>query len=347
MTEAIGHAREGLTFSNDAEAIRAISALLTDESTRRVLLCGHVRPDGDCIGSMVALYDWLTRLGKETRLFFRNLQMENLLEMLPKGAAPGPVFPSEFEADATVCVDVAEPERITDGFLGLARGVVVNIDHHISNSNYGDLNWVKPHAAATGELVVDLIDANDGWTPEIANALFIALATDTGSFRYGNTTASALRAAARLVERGACPAACAALVWGNRHPNEVRLTAWVLNALRFELGGRFVWAEITQKTYREHGGEANDPESLSGEMRSIRGVEVAALIRETPEGEARASLRSSGKIDVSRIAARLGGGGHRAAAGVHAHGNFADGREAILETLRKGIEEQIEEIGED
>ncbi|MFP4580642.1 MAG: DHH family phosphoesterase [Candidatus Sumerlaeia bacterium] len=335
------------TYQSDREAIQDILKILDAPENQNFLICGHLRPDGDCLGSIMALYHLLQGKGKDARIFFKNINAENLLQMLPDQAAPDPEFPADYPADVTLCLDVAESDRITDNFEETARGLIVNIDHHISNSEYAALNWVKPHASATGEMIVQLIDAEpSSWTPEIANALYIAIATDTGSFRYGNTTSECLYAAAHLVDMGADVAACANLAWGNRNPEEIQLAATVLSNMHFEMEGKFAWSEITQETFLAHGGEANDPESLSGDMRSIRGVEVAALIRESPEGHARASLRSSGRVNVSEIAASLGGGGHRAAAGLTVDGPYVQGREKILKALRQGILEQMQNLME-
>lgn len=309
------------------------------DRARAVLICGHVRADGDCIGSMTAMHELLRARGKEVRVFFRGPVLDCLLGFLPQGTAPDGAFPDDFDADVTLCVDAADPERIVEGFLGKAPGEVVNIDHHRTNPAYGALNWVDSAACAVGEMLCLLVDAfgAKAWAPRIAEALYLAIATDTGGFRFGNTSAAALRAAAMLVERGADPHAVATAVWENRSIESLRIETAVMNGLQLECGGRLAWAVLRQDTLQTNGGEANEPDNLASQLRAVQGVEVAVLIRETSEGRARASFRSRGNIDVSEIAARLGGGGHPAAAGADGPGDFERGSEAILDAARQAM----------
>ena len=340
--EPTADARQRVTFDTAEKAIAEIGRLLRDPRNQRFLLCGHVRPDGDCVGSLMAMYHYLKGLGREVRLYFRGLNQENMLELLPGGKEPDEKYPADYEADVTLCLDVSDEKRVAPGFPGIAKGTVVVIDHHLSNGCFGNLNWVDPRSAATGEMLFRLFEAQPGaFTPEIASCLYFAIAMDTGGFRYGNTDAASLSAAARLVEEGAQPAPLAALAWGNQKPETVRIVASVLGSLRYELNGTLLWSEITQEVYRANGGERNDPDNLSGEMRAIKGVEVALLLREGTDGCARASLRSSGAVDVSAIAAQLGGGGHRAAAGLDIPGPYAESRQRILDTVREGVRRQL------
>lgn len=313
------------------------------QGANRVLICGHVRADGDCIGSMAALFAYLRASGKQARLFFRGPVQEAYLPYLPEGQSADGDFPADYEPDATLCLDASSADRIVADFPAWAQGTIVNIDHHGDNTRYGALNWVDARYAAVGEMVCELLEAASDcdWTPAMAEALYMAIATDTGGFRYGNTTARALAAAARLVERGAAPARVAQAAWGNRSVETLRILASVLGGARFALGGRLAWAELRQDVLARNGGEASEPDNLSGELRAIRGVEVALLLRETPEGTVRASLRSAGVVDVAAIAARLGGGGHRAAAGVELDAPYAEGLERILEAVERGVREQL------
>jgi bifunctional oligoribonuclease and PAP phosphatase NrnA len=180
------------------------------------------------------------------------------------------------------------------------------------------------------------------WTTRIASCLYLAIMTDTGGFRYGNTTANSLRVAASLVEKGANPEALATAVWRNRKIETLRLIAEVMKNLHFELDGRLVWAEITQDLFRRNGGEENEPDNLTSDLRSIRGVEVALLVREMADGGARASLRSAAVIDVSRIAAELGGGGHTRAAGCETRRPYGEALPHMVETVIRRSREQFE-----
>ncbi|HUT24483.1 MAG TPA: DHH family phosphoesterase [Sumerlaeia bacterium] len=328
-------------FASTEEAVSEIRTALRD--SRRVLICGHVRPDGDCVGSMTAMYRYLCGQGKEARLFFHGPMQANLRGALPEGEGPADDFPADYAPDVTLCLDCGDAERISEDFSQKAQGAIVNIDHHHANTRFGRLNWVDPRFAAVGEMLCRLVEPDPGaWTPEIANALYLALMSDTGGFRFVNTTPETFRAAAMLAERGADPAAAATLVWGNRNIETVRIVAAVMNRMRFELGGRLVWSEITQETCRQHGGEENEPDNLGNELRTIEGVEVALLVRETREGTARGSMRSGeGGVDVSRIAASLGGGGHPAAAGFEVKEPFATARDRIVEAVIEGVRAQV------
>jgi phosphoesterase RecJ-like protein len=329
------------TYADAAQAVPAMRALLGE--ARRVLICGHIRADGDCVGCMRALHDFLTAQGKEVRLFYRGPVQEALLAFLPEGVRSDSEFPTAFEADVTVCLDASNTERIVDDFDKLVRGTVLNIDHHADNPLYGEHNWVSASYAATGEMVFALIGVDSGaWTPAMAAALYLAIATDTGGFRYANTTAETLETAGRLVRLGADAHGIARSVWGERSMESVRIGAAALAGMRFELDGRLVWSEITQELYRLHGGEENEPDNLSGELRAIRGVEVGVLIRESAEGEARVSVRASRAVDAGAIAAALGGGGHRGAAGATMRGmSYAEGRQKIIDAVVRLAGEQL------
>jgi len=329
------------TYTDAAQAVPAIRALLGD--AQRILICGHVRADGDCVGCMRALHDLLAARGKEVRLFYQGPVQEAFLAFIPEGLRGGTEFPTEFEADVTVCLDASNTERIVDDFDKVVRGTVVNIDHHADNPLYGAHNWVSAAYAATGEMAFALIDADpDAWTPAMADALYLALATDTGGFRYANTTAETLETAGRLVRLGADAHGIARAVWGERSMESVRLGAAAMAGMQFELDARLVWSEMTQELYQLHGGEMNEPDNLSGDLRGIRGVEVAVLIRESTEGEARVSVRAGKALDASAIAAALGGGGHRGAAGATMRGmSYAEGRQKIIDTAIRLAAEQL------
>lgn len=309
----------------------------------RVLLCGHLRADGDCIGSMAAMHAFLRGQGKACQLYFRGPVQDVFLAFAPEGEAPDGEFPADFGADVTLCLDCGSADRIHPDFARLAQGTVIDLDHHGDNTRFGAINWVEPAAAATAEMVTLLLEAAGemAWTPAIAIALYLGLAADTGGFRYANTTATTLECAGRLVRRGAGPSAIARVIWGNRPIETIQLQAAVLAGLHFELDGRFVWGEITRDLFARFGGEANEPDNLSGELRAIRGVEVALLLRESGDGMTRASMRSGDRIDVSVIAGRLGGGGHRRAAGAELRAPYPEARDRIVAEAVQAVSEQL------
>ncbi|MBN1867677.1 bifunctional oligoribonuclease/PAP phosphatase NrnA [Candidatus Sumerlaeota bacterium] len=328
--------------SND-RAIAEIATILREN--RRFVVCTHVRPDGDAVGSTAAMYHYLKAKGKEVQVYFRGPVQENLHRFLTNGTnRHDEPYPADFPAEVTLCLDSAAPDRIVENFLELARGRIVNIDHHYANPGFGSVNWVDSDYASVGEMIASLFETDPDpaiWTRPIASALFLAVATDTGSFRFPNTTAKSFHIAARLVERGADPAEVASSVWAERKMETMRIASTALSRMRFELDGRLVWSEITQDLFRANGGEENEPDNLTSELRSIRGTEVALLLRETHEGTARGSLRSSDKVDVSIIAEELGGGGHPRAAGFEIQTPYGQVRDKILNTVCEGVRRQI------
>lgn len=331
----------GTEFASSHEAIPAILQML--DKAQRILICGHVRPDGDCIGCLVAADAFLRARGKDTRIFFRGPLQHILVPFLPEGVASGDTMPVDFQPDLTLCLDVSSANRIIEDFDLYPHRTILNIDHHLDNTRYGDWNWVEASAAAAGEIVFHLLEAAGpgAITPEIATALYLAVMTDTGGFRYGNTTAETFSVAQRLVQLGAQPAVVARAVWENRSRDTLKQASTVLANLRFRLGGQLVWGELTQEVLSANGGEAQEPDGLSGEMRGIQGVEVAILLREAPDGSARVSLRSTGRVNVSAIAATLGGGGHVAAAGAEVPGPYAKARHRVVETVCRQAAAQL------
>jgi bifunctional oligoribonuclease and PAP phosphatase NrnA len=323
-------------FSTAAEASPVIFETLSN--AKRVLICGHIRPDGDCLGSMTAMGLLLRALGKVVDYYYLGPVQSAFHDLAP--AAAKETFPEGFEADVTLCLDSSGTNRFGEDFE--PRGVVVNIDHHHDNSAYGDINWIGPQFAATGHMLVDFVEiaAPQSWTPQIANALYLALATDTGGFRFSNTTAKVFDAASLLVSQGASPECVANAVWGSRSRESLNIEAAVLGSISFECQGRLAWAEERWKMIEENGGEINEPDNLSSAIRGIRGVEIAILFRETSEGHLRASLRSRGDIDVSAIAHQFGGGGHPAAAGLTIEEPFDEARDKIVAAAVEAMEKE-------
>jgi phosphoesterase RecJ-like protein len=236
--------------------------------------------------------------------------------------------------DATLCVDTSDSERVHAGFN--PTGTFAVIDHHISNTNFGTLNWVDGTATAAAEMIYILLNAMDvKITSAIATCLYTGMMTDTGGFRFGNTKEITFRVASDLVACGADPAFIAEKVWDSRSPATVKISALVLSTLKYEFGGRLVWNEVTQEMMRSTGDDEAEPEGLSSEMRSIMGVDVAVLFYETPEGFCRIGFRSRGDTNVSAMASLVGGGGHKNASGAYIPEDYATTRDRALGVIRE------------
>jgi len=317
------------TAENSAEraaveaAYRDLAALLA--SGRRFLLTGHRNPDGDSLGSALALALALAAQGKEARVVMRD-GWSRAYDGLPglASVAVSDALPSDWPAgwDALIVMECPSADRA--GWPNMAAGKVVNVDHHPGNDRYGTLNLVDLPAAAVGEIVADVLDLLQ-WplTPDVATNLWVSLVSDTGSFRYGNTTPKALALAARLVAAGARPADVNEFLFEAQPLPTLRLEALVLGTLQLHGSGRVATVELPKRFLAESGASAEETEGLVNRARGVRGVRAAALLREGENGEVRCSLRSKGQVDVRAVAARHGGGGHRNAAGCRVPGSIA------------------------
>jgi phosphoesterase RecJ-like protein len=301
------------------------------------LLLGHVHPDADVLGTLLALALALDERGWRVTAGGPH-PAPGLLAFLPGVERYRRLDRLLGPFDVTVLTDCPNPVR-TEGLIDQARRAsttIVNIDHHPDNRRYGDVNWVEPGAAATGEMVYDLLVAlGVGITPAIATNLFTAIHTDTGSFRYSNVTPRTFVIAAELVAAGADPAFVASCLYERRPPESLGWLGEALGRVRVSEDGRLAWLALPERTVPESFVEAED---LVNYPRSIVSVRVACLLRER-DGHVKVSLRGKGDVDVSRIAARFGGGGHPNAAGCSVPGELERVTEVVLAAARAALGE--------
>lgn len=333
MTTVIEKAPEELV---EPPVVREIVEII--QNNHEFLIAGHLRPDGDCLGSCLGLYSILVNMGKKVR-FYTHGPMPPIFSYLPNFDKIETTIPTH-KPDIYLFVDSAERERVHDDFH--PDGFVVNIDHHLSNTNYGNVNWVDTEASSAGEQIYRLaLVLDQPITPEIATCLYTAQMCDTGGFRFSNTDTMTFHSAAHLVKCGADPAMIAEAVFDSRKPEQVRLTGEIYATLKYEFGGRLVWNEITRELFDRCGGDDAEPEGLSSDIRGIAGVDVAILFFETPEGFIRAGFRSKGKINVSELANMVGGGGHHNASGCFVKEPYQAARDRILGIARKYLSERF------
>jgi phosphoesterase RecJ-like protein len=309
---------------------------------RRFLLTTHVNPDGDGIGSEVAMALWLAGHGKSVSVLndsslpaaFRFLAEHVTIEAFEEELAERRFN----EADALLVLDTSNRQRI--GRLAplldrhaIALGVV---DHHVSHvRGFGQVNVIEPEASATGEIVYDLIrEAGDLVTSEMAQALYVALMTDTGSFRYSNTDPAAHSMAAELLALGLDPQRLYARVHSHASAERMRFFGEVLSVLELDCEGRLIILEAAPEQFQKHGLSGSDTDGLVDLPRGIAGAEVVVLLSEVEPGKVKVSMRSTGRVAVDAIATRLGGGGHPHAAGVMLHGSRSDARARVLPDLQ-------------
>ncbi|MCX7017594.1 MAG: bifunctional oligoribonuclease/PAP phosphatase NrnA [bacterium] len=334
MTSAVEQAHATI---DDPSIARDVADVLLERHS--FLIAGHLRPDGDCLGSALALMVILRQLGKSAR-FYTTGPIPPCFCYLPYfGEIETSPPPEPF--DAIICVDSSDFDRVEESFK--PTGFVINIDHHLTNAMFGNLNWVDTTVAATGELIYRLAHAmNHQITPDIASCLFTAIMTDTGGFRYSNTTEKTFQVVAHLVRCGAAPGLIAQYVFDSRKPQSAWLAGNVLTTLKYEFDGRFVWNKITHEQYAVVGGDIYEPEGLTSEMRAIDGVEIAVLFHETPDNRCRLGLRSRGLVDVSKLAEKLGGGGHHNASGAMVkHMDYTAAKNWCLGIIREYLSENL------
>ena len=301
-----------------------------------VLCLGHVHPDGDVLGTLFGLGLALGAAGASVTLAGPHPVPETL-SFLP-GADRWQVWkaaPVVF--DVIVMTDCPNPDR-SEGLLEAARGPqtrVLNIDHHPDNRRYGTVDWIDPSAAATGEMVFDLVRALGlRVTPAVALNLFTAIHTDTGSFRYSNTTPRTFRIAAELAAAGADPALVSDRLYQQRAGDSLVQLGEVLRRVEISDDGQVAWLCVPRGLVSREFLEAED---LVGYPRSVRGVKVAVLFSEEAPGKIKASLRGKGDVPVNAIAHRFGGGGHENAAGCTLSGTLAEASAALLQAVRESL----------
>lgn len=326
-----------LTNTQNVPELGQIADLV--RSTDNYLVVGHVRPDGDCLGSCLGLVEILKVLGKQVR-FYTEGPLPPFLAFLPGFDMIETDFPHDETFGAVLSVDTADANRV---FLGYEpTGIVAVIDHHSSNTRYGTINWIDGSAAAAAEMIYTLAGVLGVKINErIATCLYTGIMTDTGSFRFANTTERTFRVASELVSQGANPAEIAEEVYASRPPAAVKISSLVMSTLNYEFDGALVWNEITQQMLVQADATEAQAEGLSSEMRSIEGVQIAVLFYETPEGQCRIGFRSRGDLNVSTLASLMGGGGHPNASGASIAEDYLLARKRALELIREFVADYL------
>lgn len=316
---------------SDENHIQEIARWL--ESRKKLLITGHQRPDGDCLGSALALGLALPEIGKQCRIVSPD-PLPFMYRSLPGAEKIVACKQVTEDYDGAIILECGSAERT--GIQGLEKLSTVNIDHHPSTGAWAEINWVDSSVSAVGELIFDLIEAlGIRITPQIASNLFAAIMTDTGSFQYSNTSEMTLLIASRLVSFGASPAEISRTVYMNQKASRLLLLSRVLNTLEIEPSGKIASVNMLLEDLRVTGADSDDTEGFVNYPLSIRGIEACAFFRQSGECSFRVSLRSRQKIDVSRVAVQFGGGGHARAAGFSLKNmSLPEARELVLSKIR-------------
>jgi phosphoesterase RecJ-like protein len=299
---------------------------------------GHVRPDGDCIGSQLAVTYTLRDQGKKVFCWNEDIVPSKLAFLDPNGFVQQPRPNMEF--DCVIATDCASYERLGSlGALVANRKALINIDHHESNTRYGDINWVSPREASTGEIIFRLLrSANWPITKPIADCLFTAVSTDTGSFQFPNTRPSTYHVAGELVKRGADLAGICDEVYQSYPLSRIRLLKHVYNHFHLANDDKIAWFWLKKADFVRSGADTSDSEGLIDHIRAIEPVVVACVFEELGPDLTRVSLRSKdARINVNEIAAIFGGGGHIAAAGARIKGTPLSAQRRVLTEVKKAL----------
>jgi phosphoesterase RecJ-like protein len=314
---------------------------ILEEIDRHQSFCivGHVRPDGDCIGSQLGLTLALRALGKKVTCWNEDILPAKLAFLDPEKLVQKPKRGQSF--DCVIATDCASFERL--GKVGQdigQRKMFINIDHHASNTRYADINWVSAKEASSGEIIYRLLKTAK-WpiTPEIADCLFTAVSTDTGSFQFPNTRPSTYHVAGDLVKRGANLTNICHEVYQSYPLSRARLLQHVYNKFKLVHDDRTAYFWLKEADFARTGADTSDSEGLIDHIRAIEPVVVACVFEEMAPDMTRISLRSKNpRLNVNEIAAQFGGGGHHAAAGARIQGNPAATQRRVLAAVKKALD---------
>jgi bifunctional oligoribonuclease and PAP phosphatase NrnA len=306
-------------------------------SRERFIVSSHARPDGDSIGSQMAMAYALRALGKH-------------VEVVNKDPAPPPLmaFPgveairvseqAEGDFDAALILECSDLART--GVRGLDRYFVINVDHHPGNVAYGAINWLDGDAAACAEMVFDIVEAlGVPLTPEIATHVYVGILTDTGSFHYSNISARTFDICSRLVQAGVDPQKVARSIFDSNTLGRLRLFGAVLSSVELEAEGQVAVVWVDRAMAAAAGGTYEDTEGLINLPLTVKEIQAVVFFKEMGTHEYRVSMRSKGAINVNAVAKRYGGGGHKNASGCTVHGSYAEVRAALLADLADAVAE--------
>jgi len=297
-------------------------------------ISSHKSPDGDSIGSQLALAICLKKLGKRFYLYnqdpvpwrFNGFPHIDWIKTSP---------PSEDDFDVSFFLDTANIRRLGKVIkdIDLKDRYIINIDHHIGNELFGTINIVKPHYSSTSEILFEILNSICEIDKDIATLLYLGICTDTGSFRYPSTTAHTFLTASKLIEIGAEPSNIASMIWFRDKPGRIKLLGDVLKTLEVHNGYTIMY--VTKNMMEKNGSNETETEEFCDYGLYIEGIKISVLLKERDKGIVKASLRSKKGTDVNKLADYFGGGGHKNAAGFEVKGNIPDVISAIKEKIKE------------
>ncbi|HVT43376.1 MAG TPA: bifunctional oligoribonuclease/PAP phosphatase NrnA [Thermoanaerobaculia bacterium] len=319
----------------DLSAARQVAERI--RAGKRFLITSHRNPDGDALGSSLALQRLLRRLGKEANVIVRD-PFGKPLRKIPgaEDVAVVDSLPADYPEGYDAIFTMECPEHERTGFP-ILPGPVINIDHHLGNTMYGEVNYLDLDAPSVGEMILQISRLLElPLDRETAIAMYVSLATDTGFFRYSNTTLRAFQAAEELVRAGADPGEISLWINESSSAASIRLLGLCLATMEFFADGRIATIEMPRRFLRDAGASGEDAEGIVNYGRVIEGVLVAAMFKEV-EGGTRVSMRAKPGVDVQAVASMFGGGGHKAASGCFIAFPIADAKPKLVGILTEAI----------
>ena len=315
--------------------------------SRNILITTHVNPDGDGISSEAALCLYLKKLGKHVVVINKD-PLPEMFAFLPGVDEIHVSGQPTFDPDLIIVTDCGGLERTGLKIPGEFTPKVIVIDHHLTHDQNGEINLLDHEASATGELVYQLIKEMEKDSPAkmdypIALCLYTSIFTDTGSFRYSNTTPKALEIASKLVAYGINSWTVAEQVYESKPYALLKLTGRFLRTLEISRKGRFAWGSIVKEDFKKTGTREEHTEGLVNYPRSIKGVEVAVFFREMYSEQIKISMRSKGEVNVAAIAEKFEGGGHHNAAGCIMKGSLKDVMKKVLRMVAESLQDEVPE----
>lgn len=313
----------------------------TIERYQRFLITSHIMLEGDAIGSQLGMESLLKKMGKTVSIIDHDA-VPMKYRFLPHSSYIRPLPDKKMDFQVAFVLDCPHMKRIGKvSDLIDKNTLIVNIDHHISNENFGNVNWVDTGASSAGEMIYHLFE-HSGYEidRDVALALYVAILTDTGSFRYRNTTPNTHKVSARLLECGLSVEEIAGHIYWSNTFTSMKLLGLVLSHLAISEDGKVAWLRVTNEMLKRSQAKPEETEDFIDFARSVAGAELALFFQEVKEkNEVKVSFRSRGSIDVNKIAVSFGGGGHQGASGCTIKGSVDEAEKMVLKKVKEAIEE--------
>ncbi|MBI4651476.1 bifunctional oligoribonuclease/PAP phosphatase NrnA [Candidatus Desantisbacteria bacterium] len=319
------------------ESLKEIAQFIINNDN--FIISSHINPDGDSTGSQLAMFLILKKLNKKVEILDAD-PIPNIYKFLPSSEIPKTVLNKEFDFNAAIILDCGDIKRAGELPINFDKiKTIINIDHHISNKFYGQLNYVDSEASSTGELIFRLIkELKVSIDNDIGTCLYTAIMSDTGGYKFENTTHGAFSTVAELVSYGIRPDKLSKKIYENYTLNTMHLLGLALQTLSLKAGGKISYMFVTLKMMENTSTKAEHTEGFVNHARSISGVEAGLFFRETENGTIKVSMRSKEYIDTNKIAALWNGGGHARASGCEIKGDL----NTVIEKVTKKVEEEID-----